>query len=188
MSVWKGFKEFIVSDKVAENEYIYSFYLTSTDDEKLPDYLPGQFIAIRVQNEDRTWSRPRQYTLSSVSNGKYFKISVKREPEGDVSKKLCDTVHKGDLVKISAPTGKFVLKDDGTNSLNGKTGTSLIDVLFFIPENKFTRCESYKNDVKRLIKQFGKLRYTGVETGIVVDDQKKALTFSILYESYKRLI
>ena len=113
MSVWKGFKEFIVSDKVAENEYIYSFYLTSPDDEKLPDYLPGQFIAIRVQNEDGTWSRPRQYTLSSVSNGKYFKISVKREPEGDVSKKLCDTVHKGDLVKISAPTGKFVLKDDG---------------------------------------------------------------------------
>ena len=90
MSVWKGFKEFIVSDKVAENEYIYSFYLTSPDDEKLPDYLPGQFIAIRVQNEDGTWSRPRQYTLSSVSNGKYFKISVKREPEGDVSKKLCE--------------------------------------------------------------------------------------------------
>lgn len=91
--------------------------------------------------------------------------------------------HKGECKKPYV-----VLKVDGTNSLNGKTGTSLIDVLFFIPENKFTRCESYKNEVKRLINQFGKIRYTGVETGIVVDDRKKALTFSILYESYKRLI
>lgn len=90
--------------------------------------------------------------------------------------------HKGECKKPYV-----VLKDDGTNSLNGKTGTSLIDVLFFIPENKFTRCESYKNDVKRLINQFGKIRYTGIETGIVVDDQKKALTFSVMYQCLKKL-
>ena len=44
MSVWKGFKEFIVSDKVAENEYIYSFYLTSIDDERLPDYYRDSLL------------------------------------------------------------------------------------------------------------------------------------------------
>ena len=63
----------------------------------------------------------------------------------------------------------IVLKDDGTSSLNGKTGTSLIDVLFFIPQNNFTKCEP------------------NTETGIVVDDEKKALTFSVMYEFYKKL-
>lgn len=81
----------------------------------------------------------------------------------------------------------IVLKDDGTSSLNGKTGTSLIDVLFFIPQNNFTKCDSYKNSIKEIIKQFGKVRYTGTETGIVVDDEKKALTFSVMYEFYKKL-
>lgn len=114
MSTWKGFKAFTVSQVVAENDYIYSFYLTSPEGELLPDYLPGQFIAIKVLNEDNTWSKPRQYTLSSPSNGNHYKISVKREPEGDVSKKLCDTVQAGDTVQISAPAGKFVL----TNTTN----------------------------------------------------------------------
>ena len=114
METWKGFKDFIISDKISENAYITSFYLKPLEDDKerLPDYLPGQFISIRVPKGGGGYSIPRQYTLSLPSNGTYYRISVKREEEGHISKLLCDTVQVGDRVQISAPAGKFVL-DEG---------------------------------------------------------------------------
>lgn len=184
MSVWKGFKEFTVSDKVVENEYIYSFYLTSTDEETLPDYLPGQFIAIRVQNEEGVWSRPRQYTLSNVSNGKYFKISVKREPEGDVSKKLCDRVHKGDLVKISAPTGKFVLKDNEkpvvligggigitpmlTMAYKAVESHPSVHLIYSLPNSNY---HAFEEEIKHLNNQHENLKTTTVYTRPLLADE-----------------
>lgn len=90
--------------------------------------------------------------------------------------------HKGEC------TSKYVvLKDSGTSSLNGKNGKGYIDVLFFIPQNRFTQCEQFKKEVKGYIKEFNKLKYTGNETGIVTDDEKKALTFSVLYELSKKM-
>ena len=37
----------------------------------------------------------------------------------------------------------IVLKDDGINSSNGIVGKGYIDVLFFIPENRFTRIKFF---------------------------------------------
>ena len=82
----------------------------------------------------------------------------------------------------------IVVKDDGANSLDGKVGKGYIDLIFFVPENKFTQCELFNKTVKEFMKEFKDARYTGNETGIVIDNEKKALTFSVLYESYKRLI
>lgn len=113
MSVWKGFKEFIVSDKVSR-KWIYLFILfTSPDDVKLPVIYQDSLLLFvckwRLElGQDQDNIRYQVFRMVNI-----LKLVVKREPEGDVSKKLCDTVHKGDLVKISAPTGKFVLKDDG---------------------------------------------------------------------------
>ena len=113
MNKWKGFKDFRVYKKVEENAVISSFYLKPVEEEyKLPDYLPGQFISIRIPMEGGGYSRTRQYTLSNLSNGEYYRISIKREESGNVSKILCDTVQEGDIVQISAPVGKFVLEDE----------------------------------------------------------------------------
>lgn len=113
MNAWKGFKNFIVDKKVKENNHIYSFYLKSEEEIEggLPSYLPGQFIAIKVAKAGDGYSIPRQYTLSTTSNGLYYRVSVKREDEGHVSKLLCDEVQKGDIVQVSAPIGKFVLEE-----------------------------------------------------------------------------
>lgn len=113
MNTWKGFKDFRVTKKVEENKYITSFYLQPAEggDIELPAYLPGQFIAIRAKDIEGNYSKPRQYTLSSPSNGVYYRISVKREEEGNVSKLLCDTVQIGDIVQVALPVGKFVLKE-----------------------------------------------------------------------------
>lgn len=84
-------------------------------------------------------------------------------------------------------TNYIVIKDDGTNSENGVTGRGFIDLLFFVPIPDYLECNLYKKMIKTLIKEFGKLKYTGQETGPVTDDEKKAYTFSIYYEVYKKL-
>jgi hypothetical protein len=80
-----------------------------------------------------------------------------------------------------------VLKDDGVRSLDGKVGTGYVDIIFYVPQNNFTKCEPFKKEVKEIMKEFRNLKYTGIETGMVTDDEKKAITFSIMYENYKRL-
>ncbi|GAA0825266.1 hypothetical protein [Clostridium tertium] len=80
-----------------------------------------------------------------------------------------------------------VLKDDGVRSLDGKVGTGYVDIIFYVPQNNFTKCEPFKKKIKEIMKNFKNLKYTGVETGMVTDDEKKAITFSIMYENYKRL-
>ncbi|WP_167958006.1 FAD-binding oxidoreductase [Anaerosporobacter faecicola] len=112
MERWKGFREAKVVKRVEENKYIVSLYIKVMDEEgELPDYLPGQFIAVKVPMDDGTLSKSRQYTLSSISNGEYYRISVKREEEGQVSKFVFDHVKEGNTIHITAPAGKFVLKE-----------------------------------------------------------------------------
>jgi hypothetical protein len=81
----------------------------------------------------------------------------------------------------------IVLKDDGITSSNRRVGKGYIDILFFIPENKFTKIKDFRKQVVDLLKEFKSIRYAGNETGIVTDNDKKALTFSIMYEKYMRL-
>lgn len=110
MNKWNGFKDFIVSKKVKENNNITSFYLEPKDKSELPDYLAGQFISVRAKDGEN-YCKPKQYTLSSISNNKYFRISIKREAEGHVSKLFCDKVNEGDTIQATMPVGRFVLED-----------------------------------------------------------------------------
>lgn len=108
---WKGFKDFKVFKTVKEDEVVTSFYLEALDGSKLPQFAAGQFIAVRIKNEDNTFTKPRQYTLSMNSNEEFYRISVKREENGFLSKKLCDEIKEGDNLQITAPLGNSVLKD-----------------------------------------------------------------------------
>ncbi|MDS0524391.1 FAD-binding oxidoreductase [Clostridium sp. SHJSY1] len=110
-SKWKGFKDFLVYKTVKEDEAVISFYLKSLDGSKLPEFIAGQFITVRIKNEDNTFSNPRQYTLSMNSNEEFYRISVKREENGYLSRKLCDEIKEGDTLQITTPLGNFVLKD-----------------------------------------------------------------------------
>lgn len=112
MNRWKGFKECRVFKVVQEDENVKSFYIESIDGSVLPDFIAGQFIAVRLKNEDGTLTKPRQYTLSMKYNEEFYRISVKRESEGYLSKKICDEVKEGDIIEITAPMGNFILKDN----------------------------------------------------------------------------
>lgn len=108
---WKGFKECKVYKIVQEDDNVKSFYLNFDDNSKMPYFIAGQFITIRIKNEDGSYTKPRQYTLSMNHNENFYRISVKRESEGYLSKKLCDDIEEGDNIEITMPMGKFVLND-----------------------------------------------------------------------------
>ena len=108
---WKGFKEARVFKIVQEDNNVKSFYLKFDDENAMPEFIAGQFIAVRIKNDDGSYTKPRQYTLSMNHNDSFYRISVKRENEGCISKKLCDEIKEGDNIEISMPMGKFVLKE-----------------------------------------------------------------------------
>lgn len=115
---WRLFKDFTIADKVVESDVITSFYFKPVDGSKLPAYLPGQYITIRLSIPGHKNIVNRQYSLSQASNGETFRISVKREdandPNGVASTYLHNTAKVGDVVEISAPAGDFYLEPTGT--------------------------------------------------------------------------
>ncbi|TCP14936.1 nitric oxide dioxygenase [Crenobacter luteus] len=115
---WSGFRPFRVVERGQEGSEIASFYLVPADGGALPSFQPGQYVTVRVTLPALGLAQPRQYSLSDAPNGRYLRISVKREtgdelrPDGMVSNHLHATVKTGDLVELSAPMGDFVLHQD----------------------------------------------------------------------------
>jgi len=110
---FRGKKTFKVVDKVVESEIITSFYLQPMDGSCLPEYLPGQYIALTVAIPGHDHLHTRNYSLSDYGNFDSLRISVKKEPgnpEGIVSNYLHEEIHVGDTINIGMPSGEFVLK------------------------------------------------------------------------------
>jgi nitric oxide dioxygenase len=104
-----------VKRKIDESAEITSFYLYPADGGKVADYLPGQYISLRLFLPELNLFQPRQYSLSSAPNGEYYRISVKKEassqhPDGLISNRLHDFVPEGAIVELAAPAGDFTLE------------------------------------------------------------------------------
>jgi len=117
---WSGWRPFVVKQKIKESEEITSFYLYPSDRGPVADFLPGQYISLRLFLPELDLLQPRQYSISCAPNGKYYRISVKREtgtkhPDGMISNHLHNHVEIGDLVDLSAPAGTFVLQLENQN-------------------------------------------------------------------------
>lgn len=116
---WLDYKDFTVVDKVKENDLITSFYLKPADGAMIPMYLPGQYITVRVNIPGEDHLCNRQYSLSVAPGHEYFRISVKKEAEGEthegkVSNYLHNTIQVGDTLEITAPAGEFTLDKKDT--------------------------------------------------------------------------
>lgn len=125
---WRGFKPFRVERKVAESDFMTSFYLVPVDGSALPPFKAGQYLSVKVKPAGYEYEQIRQYSLSSVSNGRYYRITVQRElapndrdeaPEGLVSNYLHASVEEGDEIAVHMPGGDFTLQ-------NGKAPVALV--------------------------------------------------------------
>ncbi len=77
--------------------------------ENFKEYLPGQYITLRVKIGEKTYNRA--YSLSSApSLDDFLRITVKEMPDGTVSKYLKRNAKTGETFKVLPPTGNFTVK------------------------------------------------------------------------------
>ncbi|MEZ5929419.1 MAG: MOSC domain-containing protein [Parvularculaceae bacterium] len=104
---WRGWREFVISRIEDEARDIKSFYLSPKDGAALCQMRPGQYVTVRLTDENgetvtRTWS------LSSFAHDpKAYRITVLRQ-EGAGSRGL-HALKEGDSLELRAPSGVFAL-------------------------------------------------------------------------------
>ncbi len=104
---WRGARSFRVADKVRESAEITSFHLLPADGGAVVDFLPGQYIGLKLLLDGEEVRR--NYSLSRAADGRGYRISVKRDGVGKVSNHLHDNVQIGDTLQLFAPAGDFTL-------------------------------------------------------------------------------
>jgi nitric oxide dioxygenase len=112
---WRGPRSFRVVRKIPESSVITSFHLAPVDGMSVLEYRAGQYLGLKLTIDGQTVHR--NYSLSAPSNGKFYRISVKREPHGLASNHLHDRVNVGDEIELYPPAGEFVLRNDDSDLL-----------------------------------------------------------------------
>jgi ferredoxin-NADP reductase len=121
---WAGWREFRVDNVAFEDEARTqrTLILRPVDGLPLPDFAPGQYLTFSI-DLPASAAEPKRtivrcYSLSDQPNGETYRITVKRMPAplprpdlpaGAASNFLHDAVQIGDLLKVKAPSGIFVL-------------------------------------------------------------------------------
>lgn len=129
---WRGVRRFHVARKQAESEEITSFYLEPVDGQPLLAFQPGQYIGLRLDIDGEEVRR--NYSLSAASNGREYRISVKREAGGRVSNHLHDRVAEGDELDLFPPAGDFVLRDSDKPLVLITAGVGITPALAMLQE------------------------------------------------------
>lgn len=111
MTDWTSWRPFLIDKKVPESGIITSFYLRPEDGKPMPRHKPGQHLTFLFDIPGKGEVK-RNYTISTDANGEFYRISVKREPEGTASRWLHDEAVPGTSIKVMPPSGSFLLPDD----------------------------------------------------------------------------
>jgi ferredoxin-NADP reductase len=94
---------------------VMSIRLQADDHSSLPPPLPGQYLTVRLPGAAEP-APMRSYSLSGDPGAADYRISVKREEHGLVSRWLHAHLEPGSVVEAAAPRGDFYLTD-GSNPL-----------------------------------------------------------------------
>ncbi|MBP9087653.1 MAG: 2Fe-2S iron-sulfur cluster binding domain-containing protein [Kofleriaceae bacterium] len=119
---WAGWREFRVERREYEDSAhtLCSFYLAPVDGAALLPFVPGQFLTFAVPIS-AAQTLTRCYSLSNAPSASNYQITVKRVlapsgqpalPPGVCSNQLHDQLHIGDVIKVKAPAGRFVVSQE----------------------------------------------------------------------------
>jgi len=116
---WRGYRRFILDEKVTEALNTCSFYIRPLDGEPLPPFEPGQHLGFQLRIPGSKRPTVRNYSLScGPGDQDRYRITVKKVPPppnkpdvppGAGSSFLHDNLKVGDLLEVSSPAGKFIL-------------------------------------------------------------------------------
>ncbi|MWJ28986.1 NO-inducible flavohemoprotein [Halomonas sp. ZH2S] len=106
---WRGTRRFRIADTQQESAVIRSFVLEPEDGGAVADHEPGQYIGVRLLIDGEPVYR--HYSLSATPNGRSYRLSIKREAEGQVSRHFHDVLQPGDTLELLPPAGDLTLID-----------------------------------------------------------------------------
>jgi len=104
---WRGARAFRLAARVQESSEIVSFHFAPLDGGPVLKGEPGQYLGLKVQIDGQ--EHRRNYSLSSLGDGREYRISVKREAGGKVSNYLHEHLQVGDTLELFPPAGEFTL-------------------------------------------------------------------------------
>lgn len=120
-AAWAGWREFRVVQRVYEDaaQSQCSFHLQPVDGQPLPAFKPGQFLTFELDIAPRALTRC--YSLSDRPEPTHYRVTIKRVPSpadhpefppGRSSQHFHDHVQVGDILRVKAPAGHFVIDPD----------------------------------------------------------------------------
>ncbi len=92
-----------------ESKDVRSFTLVPVDGQPISPFVAGQYLPVGLSFGAREHPVERTYSLSNSPRDPHYRISVKRESQGLMSRQLHDEVRVGDIFAAGPPTGTFVL-------------------------------------------------------------------------------
>lgn len=117
---WRTYR---ITARHRETSDVATFQAVPADGSPAPEGKPGQYVSVQVPVSDGA-RQIRQYSLTNTNNGT-VQFAVKRiadDPAGEVSTRLHDEVHEGDLLRISSPFGDVALADGESPVLLASAG------------------------------------------------------------------
>ena len=99
-------------DKIRESDDVTSFVFEARDGGALADFAPGQHLPIELDVPGIETPVRRTYSLSNRPSQDRYRITVKREPQGLVSRFLHDHLEPGAIINSRRPAGDFVMTCD----------------------------------------------------------------------------
>jgi ferredoxin-NADP reductase/MOSC domain-containing protein YiiM len=130
---WTGFRSLRVTRVVRETPAVCSIYLAAEDGAPLPVVRAGLYVTLRVTGAGQP-APVRSYSLSSAPGDPEYRISIKAEAHGEVSRYLNRTVRAGSVLDVAAPRGDFVLDNAAGPVLLISAGIGVTPVLSILHE------------------------------------------------------
>ncbi|MCV7214456.1 MOSC domain-containing protein [Mycobacterium crocinum] len=126
---WPGFRSLAVTAVHDESQQVRSVSLADPTAAALPEWLAGQSIVLRLPVDPDGPPLVRNYSLSNQPGAAEYRIAVKRESMGAVSRYIHDHVKAGDLIEVAAPRGSFFLDDSPQPVILISAGVGVTPVL-----------------------------------------------------------
>ncbi|HEY1842363.1 MAG TPA: MOSC and FAD-binding oxidoreductase domain-containing protein, partial [Mycobacterium sp.] len=125
---WNGFRPLRVNAVRRESPQVMSIILEADDHSALPRPLPGQYLTVRILDAGNPTAM-RSYSLSGDPTTGEYRISVKREDHGVVSRWLHAHIGAGSVLQAAAPRGDFYLTESDTPVVLISAGIGVTPVL-----------------------------------------------------------
>lgn len=107
---WRGTRPLCISAIEQQSAVIKSFTFTPVDGGPVAPFKPGQYLTLHLQPAGCEYHQIRQYSLTTGSNEKMYRIAVKQAPQGILSGWLHQHAEVGSEVQLAAPHGDFFLQ------------------------------------------------------------------------------